>query len=304
MTTNDTIDVLGLGCTAVDDLLYLDAYPAADSKAPVRDRQRQCGGLTLTALVAAARLGCRCAYAGMLGGDELSQFVARRLVEEGIDVAHVCPRPDARPVRSTIIVDRGRRTRTILFEVGNALGADANWPPEELIRHARVLLVDQFGAEGMIRAARIARDAQVPVVADFESADDPRFPALMALVDHLILSRDFAFKITGTDDPVAAARALWTPQRRMVAVTCGSEGCWYMSHQGPATARHLPALAVDVVDTTGCGDVFHGAYAAALVHGYEIPAALRFAAVTAGLKATCPGGQAGIPNRAAVEAKM
>ncbi len=159
MTTNDTIDVLGLGCTAVDDLLYLDAYPAADSKAPVRDRQRQCGGLTLTALVAAARLGCRCAYTGMLGDDELSQFVVRRLVEEGIDVAHVCPRPDARPVRSTIIVDRGRRTRTILFEVGKTLGADTNWPPEELIRHARVLLVDQFGAEGMIRAARIARAA-------------------------------------------------------------------------------------------------------------------------------------------------
>jgi ribokinase len=303
MTTNDTIDVLGLGCTAVDDLLYLDAYPAADSKAPVRDRQRQCGGLTLTALVAAARLGCRCAYTGMLGDDELSQFVVRRLVEEGIDVAHVCPRPDARPVRSTIIVDRGRRTRTILFEVGKTLGADTNWPPEELIRHARVLLVDQFGAEGMIRAARIARAAQVPVVADFESADDPRFPALMALVDHLILSRDFAIKLTGTSDAPAAARALWTPQRQVVAVTCGSEGCWYISQQA-ATPCHQPALAVDVVDTTGCGDVFHGAYAAALVHGYEIPAALRFAAVAAGLKTTCPGGQAGIPCRAAVEAKM
>ena len=52
-----TMDVLGLGCIAVDELLYVDAYPAADSKMPVRRWERQCGGLTATVLVAAARLG-------------------------------------------------------------------------------------------------------------------------------------------------------------------------------------------------------------------------------------------------------
>ena len=133
----------------------------------------------------------------MLGGDELSRFVVARLLEEGIDVAHICCRPDARPIRSTIIVDRGRRTRTILYELGKTLGADPSWPPEDVIRAAKVLVVDHFGTEGMIRAARIARDAGIPVVADFESGDDPLFPTLLALVDHLILSRDFACKITG-----------------------------------------------------------------------------------------------------------
>src|SRR5271157_1606357 len=218
-------DILGLGCTAVDDLLYLDAHPAPDTKAPIRSRGRQCGGLTLTALVAAARMGCRCAYAGMLGDDELSQFVVQQLVDEGIDTMHICRRTDARPIRSTILVDRGRQTRTILYEVGELLGADSSWPNEDLIRGARVLLVDHFGVEGMIRAARIARDARIPVVADFESADDPLFPALVALVDHLILSRDFALNITNTEDPGLAARSLWTPERRAVVVTCGGDGC-------------------------------------------------------------------------------
>src|SRR5208283_1931269 len=173
-------DILGLGCTAVDDLLYLDAHPVADAKAPIRGRERQCGGLTLTALVAAARMGCRCSFAGMLGDDELSRFVVERLVAEGIEVAHICRRTDARPVRSTILVDRSRQTRTILYEVGELLGADANWPHEELIRGAKALLVDHFGTAGMIRAARIARDARIPVVADFENAEDLLFPTLLA----------------------------------------------------------------------------------------------------------------------------
>ena len=194
-----------MGYTAVDELLYVDAYPQADAKMPVRRRERQCGGLAATALVAAARLGCRCAYAGTLGDDDHSQFVIQRFGEEGIDVTHVRRRPDARPVRSTIIVDQSRQTRTILFDLDGVVGVDSSWPPEDVIRAARVLLVDNCGVEGMIRAARIARDARIPVVADFENAEDPLFPQLLALVDHLILSRDFALKVTGEQDPASAA---------------------------------------------------------------------------------------------------
>jgi len=299
-----TIDILGLGYAAVDELLYFDAYPQADAKLPIRRRERQCGGLAATALVAAARLGCRCAYAGTLGDDDQSRFVLQRFGEEGVDVTHVQRRPDARPVRSTIIVDQIRHTRTILFDLNGVVGVDSRWPQEDVIRAARVLLVDNCGVEGMIRAARIARNAQIPVVADFENAEDPLFPQLLAMVDHLILSRDFALKVTGEQDPVLAAHSLWAHGRRAVVVTCGKDGCWYASDQQPGIPYHQPALAVEAVDTTGCGDVFHGAYAAALVYGRTVPDAVRFAAVAAGLKATRRGGQAGIPTRAAVEERM
>ena len=299
-----TTDVLGLGYTAVDELLYFDGYPQADSKMPVRHRERHCGGLAATALVAAARLGCRCAYAGTLGDDDHSRFVIERFGEEGVDVTHLRRRPDARPVRSTILVDQTRQTRTILFDLNGVVRVDGDWPPEDLIRAAKVLLVDNSGVEGMIRAAQIARDAAIPVVADFESADDPLFPQLLALADHLILSRDFALKLSGEHDPALAVHALWTSDCRAVVATCGKDGSWYASGEQPAIPFHQPALAVEAVDTTGCGDVFHGAYAAALVHGQTVPDAVRFATVAAGLKATRCGGQAGIPTRAAVEACM
>ena len=298
------IDILGLGYTAVDELLYVDGYPPADSKLPVRRRERHCGGLAATALVAAARLGCRCAYAGTLGEDDHSQFVVRRFGEEGVDVTHLRHLPDARPVRSTIIVDQIGQTRTILFDLNGVVGVDSSWPQEDVIRAAAVLLVDNCGVEGMIRAARIALEAQIPVVADFESAEDPLFPQLLALVDHLILSRDFALKVTGKQDPVLAAHSLWIRNRRAVIVTCGKEGCWYASDQQPGIPSHQQALAVEAIDTTGCGDVFHGAYAAALVHGRNVPDAVRFATAAAGLKATHRGGQAGIPTRAAVEERI
>ena len=205
-----SIDVLGLGYTAVDELLYVDAHPAADAKIPVRRRERQCGGLTATALVAAARLGCRCAYAGTLGTDELSQFVIQRLQAEGIDVSCVRLRAEARPVHSTIIVDQSRQTRTILYELADSLPPDDAWPEEQLVRSARVLFVDHSCVTTMHRAARVARAAEIPVVADLESGEDPRFAQLLAEIDHLVLPRHFALQVSGEKEPRAAAAALYS----------------------------------------------------------------------------------------------
>src|SRR5262245_60062720 len=133
-------DVLGLGCVAVDDLLYVAEYPPADSKVRVHRRERSCGGLTATALVAAARLGARCAFAGVLGGDDDSRYVLDCFHREGIDTAPLVYRPDARPIHSTIIVEETRHTRTILFDLAGSTGAAADAPAEEVLRSARVLL--------------------------------------------------------------------------------------------------------------------------------------------------------------------
>src|SRR5439155_26722425 len=97
-------DVLGLGAVAVDEWIYVDSYPPPDEKAHVLRTERQCGGLTATALVAAARFGAKCAYAGVLGDDELSQFAIERMRAEGIDLDHLLARHDARPVHSYIVI--------------------------------------------------------------------------------------------------------------------------------------------------------------------------------------------------------
>src|SRR2546422_5789182 len=87
-----SFDVLGLGAVAVDELIYVDSYPPPDQKAHVLRTERQCGGLTATALVAASRFGAKCAYAGALGDDELSRFATNRMLEEGIALDHLLVR--------------------------------------------------------------------------------------------------------------------------------------------------------------------------------------------------------------------
>jgi sugar/nucleoside kinase (ribokinase family) len=294
-------DVLGLGCTAVDDILYVPAYPPADGKVEVRLRERHCGGLTATALVAAARLGARCAFAGTLGRDAESKFVLGVLDHEGIDTRQVVTRDNASPIRSVIVVDETRRTRNIFYDASHARGADTLLPSKAFIESSRVLIVDRFGIPGMIRAARVARAAGIPVVADFESRDLPRFAELLALSDHLVVSETFARALTGARTPAAAATKLISHGRSVVVVTCGAKGCWFLDRKMKRQG-HQPAFRVKAIDTTGCGDVFHGAYAAALACGAELTERLRFASAAAAIKATKHGGQAGIPTQADVNA--
>ncbi len=297
-----SIDILGVGCVAVDDLLYVADYPAADGKTQVLGRERHCGGLTATALVAAARLGAQCGFAVTLGDDELSRFVRECLREEGIELEWVRRSPEARPIHSIVIVDQHRGTRTILYDLDGFRATGPDGPDEQAIRSAGVLFVDHVVAEDAIRAAGIARAVGIPVVADLESDRVPRFSELLGLVDHLVVSQGFAEQLTGASDPAAAARALAAPDRQAVVVTCGAEGCWYLGSDEPGPPCHQPAFEVEVVDTTGCGDVFHGAYAAGLVEGLDLAARVRLAAATAALSATRSGGQAGIPVRQAVQA--
>ncbi len=292
-------DVLGYGCVAVDDLVYVDSYPPVDSKTHVRRRERQGGGLVGTALVAAARLGARCAYAAALGEDDLSAFVRQRFRTEGIDVSHVARVDGARPIHSVIVVGEDRGSRNIFADLSGLRGVAVR---KSLVHSAKVLLVDHFWGDQKIRAASWARQAAIPIVADLEDDTAPGFRDLLALVDHPILPLDFGRKITARRSPRDVAAKLWNARRKVVVLTDGGRGCWYLTGADARQMKHLPAFKVKVVDTTGCGDVFHGAYAAGLAEGLDVEVRLRLAAATAAIKATCPGGQTGIPRRRQVEA--
>jgi sulfofructose kinase len=300
MQRRTRFDVLGLGCAAVDEILYVEQYPRADAKIHVQRRERHCGGLTATALVAAARLGAKCAFAGTLGFDAVSEFVLETFRREGVNVDHAVRRKDAGPVLSTIIVDERRGTRNIFASISQVRGADAKKPSREVIESSRVLFIDYFGAAGNLRAAKIARAAGVPIVSDLERTRLPGLRQLIALVDHPIFSQRAAQELTGERNAARAAARIWNDSRVVVIVTCGEKGLWFVSREQP-NPKHFPAFPVKAIDTTGCGDVFHGAYAAALAFGLSTEERIRFAAATAALKATRHGGQAGIPSRGAVE---
>jgi sulfofructose kinase len=173
LMTSKLWDILGLGCVAVDDLLYVPSFPAADTKVQVLKRERQCGGLTGTALVTASRLGAKCAFAGRFGLDELARVIEENFRRENVD-ASFAPRTKDAPVPHSIIIGRG--TRNIFYWIEGRIGADDLLPDESVIRSARVLFIDQYGVAGNLRAASIARAAGISIVADFEECHDRNSP--------------------------------------------------------------------------------------------------------------------------------
>jgi sulfofructose kinase len=292
-------DLLGCGAVAVDDLLYVDRFPEPDSKVPVRSEQRQGGGLTATALVAASRLGASTAFLAVLDDDELSRFSVQELEREGVDCSPIVYRDGARPFHSRIIVDLATGGRTIIY---SAVGVTYPQPgdfSEEMIRSCRVLFLDQHGAPVGPHVIEAARAYGVPVVCDIERIIDRTTETLLERADHLIIGVALGRQVAPRDDPAEIVAALTRPERACCAVTAGAQGCWYSEGGGPV--RHFPAFEVRTVDTTGCGDVFHGAYAASIARGEGVDRAIQVATAAAGLKATQPGGRAGIPDRVTVE---
>lgn len=293
-------DVLGFGAIAVDDLVYVERYPPADAKTPVVDIVRQGGGLTATALVAVARLGGTAAYAGVLGDDELSRHAIAALQDEGVDCSLVRHDPAAQPVRAVVIIDLSTGSRNIFSDARRFVSREPHEMTAELISRCRVLFVDHRIARAAVAAAPVARSLGIPIVADVERLLTPEVAEMMAISDHLIVSQALAQEVTGRDDPASAVEALARLERVATVVTAGEAGSWYVQGTGPTT--HQPAYRIEVVDTTGCGDVFHGAYAALLARGADVALCIRYAAATAALKATRPGGRAGIPDYPTVEA--
>jgi sugar/nucleoside kinase (ribokinase family) len=108
-------------------------------------------------------------------------------------------------------------------------------------------------------------------------------------------------KVSGASSAADAVARLWTDSRRAVVVTGGERGCWYAGAETAGAVVHRLAFEVEVADTTGCGDVFHGAYAAALARGVALDERIAFASAAAAIKATRRGGQEGIPDRNSVE---
>jgi sugar/nucleoside kinase (ribokinase family) len=295
--TGGRLDILGIGVVAVDDIIHVGRYPAADEKQPILREERVFGGLVGTALAAAAALGGHCGYLGVLGGDDLSRAMLEGLANAGVDVGLVSFNAAARPVHSVIIADDTYHTRNIFFNE-----IDVTAPPlaaitSELIGQGGVLLVDHVHVAAAAHACRVARQLGIPSVADVESHNGAAIEGLLGAVDHLIISKNCAKALTGAAAPQDMVSRLSRAHHRLcTAVTCGPEGCFYA--QGDAPVQHQKAYKVQTKDTTGCGDVFHGAYALALSQGADVRGCIQAASAAAAVFAARPSGWENLPRQA------
>lgn len=291
-------DIIGFGAAAVDDVFTARRLPAPNTKERLVAYRRMGGGQTSTALVAAARLGCRCLYAGHFGDNEHSEFVRDIFRGEGIAFREEVEFPDAGPTYAVVIIDAANGDRSILWTTDDVVLTRIGEAEKRYIASSRCLMVDQIFPECQVAAADFARGLGIPVVGDVERVEDGLVERLLSLVDHLIVPLEMASNWLGEKSPERAVAALLNQDGRKVAcVTDGVNGAWYAVAGDVRGVRRQPAFVMpEVVDTNGCGDVFHGAYAASLVRGYPPEECLRRAAAVAALKTRKVGGQTAAPS--------
>lgn len=296
-------DILGLGVSTIDELIVLEHHPRLNEKQKILSRSRQCGGLTGSALVAAARLGCRCGHCIALGAGELSAFLRERMRAEGVSLIEDNSIPETEPYFAMILSESVSGERSILWDNSRSRAPGIGERERELALSAKCLFVDHVYAAGILAVVAEARAAGVDVVGDFERTT-PDSMELMELTNHIILPLAYARIAAGRPDATPAELAIYfagDSGRSLACVTDGLNGAWYA--EGVATkVFHQPIFPMSsIVDTTGCGDVFHGAYCAALVQGYAPAERIQRASAAAALKTQTRGAQAGAPNEPELE---
>jgi sugar/nucleoside kinase (ribokinase family) len=289
-------DITSFGVCAVDFLGLVSKYPQPGEKIPLEAFSKQGGGLAGTALTAAARLGAKTAYIGKFGRDEYSRFLLEEFQKDGVDISHVIFDDGAQPPVSFIHVEKDTGERRLA-----RYWQEFDLQPEELdrtvIQNSRILFLEHHFVAAGIAAAKWIKEVGGIVVIDAER-EVPGFEEILQLADYLIVSKHFAAQQTGSNDLEKCARLLQQKYGGVVVVTDGEMGAFCRTSE---SVFYQPAFSVEVVDTTGAGDVFHGAFMAGLIENWPLPKILEFSAAVAAMKCRGLGGRERIPNREEAE---
>jgi sugar/nucleoside kinase (ribokinase family) len=281
-------DVLGAGIAAVDDLLYIEEYPPVNCKIPVARSVRRGGGPACTAIAAVGALGGSTAYIARLGGNDLSNYIKASLERRGVDISHIISDPAGGPYHSIITVDKAGQ-RNVFYDPSLYRLVTRKDLPASLVQSAAVFLIDHLSEPGLVGTAEHVRGLGIPLLGDIEGCSETA-RQLAAITDYLIVPREFAAWESGETAAADACAHLARVPRLATVVTCGSEGCYFsIGRSGPV--KHFPAFNVTALNTNGCGDTFHGAFAMAVARGLEVEDAIAFSSAAAAIKAMTPENQ-------------
>ncbi len=293
------VDLVGVGLNATDTLIPLPSYPARGSKVEYSTASVMPGGQTASTIVACQCWGLTTRYVGRLGDDDAGRLHRSEFARTGVDARLIEVKGAASP-QSLIVVDGGgertvlcRRDERLLLQPGDI---ERSW-----IENARALHVDGYETAAAITAARWARAAGVPVIADLDETYS-RVEDLMENVDYLIVSRDFPTRVTGLRNLEKALRHMHSRYGcKVTAATLGEEGV--LAWDGDRFHFHS-AYRVPVVDTTGAGDIFHAGFIYALLQDWDLERQLNFACAAAALNCMHSGARGGIRTVEAIEELM
>ena len=292
MNQDNPPDVIGIGTCTADMLFVVPQPPAYGRSWRASQYLRQAGGPVSTALVTLARLGVSTRFVGRAGDDPEGVFIREEFQKEGVDVSRFMLEPNVFSRAVLVLVDQatGERCFTSRRETNTPL-AISDLDRQE-IASAKILHLDDAD-EASVQAAKWAKAAGVTVVLDGTWHSEVLTEQLLPLVDIPIVSEAFAQGWMPDAPPEAIVEGLYEFGARIAVVTLGERGCVAKWEEELLT---LPAFPVDVVDTTGAGDAFHGGFIYGVLQAWNAPEIVRFASAVASLNCRQLGGRSGLPT--------
>ncbi len=294
--------LVGLGHCVMDQLLLVERYPALDSKNTARQRRISGGGPVPTALVAAARLGCECHFSGQVGDDPLGQAILASLQEEGVRTGSCSIRPGCRSPLASIWVEARSARRTVVLDRGDLPPLEEADLPALELTEGDLLLLD--GKDPVcLAAARQAKEAGARVLLDLGGErDNPQ--ELIGLSDLVIVSKEFLLSAYPEVELFQGADLLRELGPSFAAITMGPGGLVYsVEDRSPTWFPAWPGTG-KVLDSTGAGDAFHGAFAWGLLEGLSFAEALKAGAICGGRACRELGGRSSLPDGATLRQDM
>jgi sulfofructose kinase len=283
-------DVVGVGINATDTIIRLPHLPTIDTKIELLSDEVKAGGQVASAMVARRRWGVSARYVGKIADDAAGAFQLAEMRREGVETHWITAKGCASQI-AYILVDEPSGERTVLWKRDPRIALHPADLKREWVEGARALLVDGHDTEAASTAARWAKELKIPVIGDF----DNRYPGvevLLELVDYPVTSRDFPGRLT---DEASLLRALPMMHARfncrLTCATVGRLGAIAWNGERFILSR---GYRVNAIDTTGAGDIFHGAFLYGLLSDWDAEEILDFSCAAAALNCTAPGARGGI----------
>ena len=251
------------------------------------------GGPVATGLVAASKLGEDTAYIGVLSDDNGGDFLKKDFVKFGVDTSLVKIQSGYRSFASVLWLCGDTATRTCVFDKGDLPPLELSETQIQAVKEAELLMVDGNEMEAAVKAATVARENGTKVLYDcgglYEGVE-----RLLALTDIMIPSFEFAVKHTKTETVEDAAKKLYSLYNpEVLVITMGSKGGVMFDGK---EFTYYPVFKVEVADSNGSGDVFHGAFAAAYIKGFSYLNSCYFASAVSAIKCKSVGARESVPD--------
>ena len=293
--------VVGIGACVMDTLINVPNYPTEDTKLRATNSKPAGGGPVATGIVAVSKLGVDAEYIGVLSDDNGGQFLLNDFKKYGVGVDNVIVESGYRSFTSVIWLSAATTSRTCVYDKGNLPPLVLNDAQKEAIKNAELLMVDGNEMDAAVEAAKFAHENGVKVLYDcgglYEGVE-----RLLEHTDIMIPSEEFSLGHTGAQTAEEAARKLfemYSPE--VVVITQGKRGG--LLYDGK-TAVSYPIYPAVVVDSNGSGDVFHGAFASAVVRGFDYETCCHFSSAVSAIKCTGVGARESVPDFDTVKAYL